>query len=116
MEERTVWVVTTNNDLTEGRGSQYIKAVCELESTARRLAKGSYIQGSDCPITTKKMFRHNGEWYAPAVITRPNEADILAEKVLVAKREAEEKRKAALNRARELGLSDEDIELLGKPL
>jgi len=114
MEERKVWVVTTNTDCTEGRGTEYVKAVCELEATARRLAKGGYIQGTDCPITTKTMLFHEGEWYAPAVLTRPTADDEKEEIKLKARRELQKERQAIIQKARDLGLTDGELTILLK--
>lgn len=48
--KKTVWVAYTNTDCTEGRGYDIPIAVCELEVTARRLARGRHVQGSDGPV------------------------------------------------------------------
>lgn len=47
---KTVWVAYTNTDCTEGRGYDIPIAACELEVTARRLARGRHVQGSDGPV------------------------------------------------------------------
>lgn len=44
METKEVWVVTTNTDLTEGRGKEVGLAFCEQYATARRIGKGKYVQ------------------------------------------------------------------------
>ena len=46
MEKRKIYHVSTNTDLTEGRGSEYVKHTCALYSTAIRLARNQYVQGS----------------------------------------------------------------------
>ncbi|WP_156374424.1 hypothetical protein [Pseudorhodoferax sp. Leaf274] len=47
MDERTVYAVYTNTDLTEGRGRQYVTHYCETEATARRVGSRGYVMGSD---------------------------------------------------------------------
>lgn len=113
MQEREIWVVWTNTDLTEGRGTEYALHYCELEATARRLAKGGYVQGCDCRITKKKMFLHENMWYAPGPhITPPSDTDRQVEQQLEVERTKQARRDQAIARARELGLSDEDLEIL----
>lgn len=113
VQEQSVYAVWTNTDLTEGRGREYIMAHCEKESTARRLAKRSYVMGSDSRVTTEKMFYVNGRWYAPgANIIPPNDADKIEEKRLEAERVAAEAKAKALAKAKELGLTDADLEAL----
>lgn len=108
-----VYVAWTNTDCTEGRGKSVPYAVCTAESTARRLGKERGIQGSDCPVTQEIAVRVKGSlWLAPCEIHYPNDADAREEKRLEAKRQAEQRKHEALERAREAGLSDEDIEIL----
>ena len=47
LDKLTGWGVYVNSDLTEGRGFERIKHLCEEEATARRLARGANVQGSD---------------------------------------------------------------------
>lgn len=112
MEERTVWVVETNDDLTEGRGRQFVKAVCELEATAIRIAKRGYVQGNDCPIRKDKMFRHEGKWYVPASITGPTETDRIEEEKIKAARDLALQREEIAKKAEALGLTQEEIKIL----
>jgi hypothetical protein len=88
-EERKVFAVYTNTDLTEGRGREYLLALTENLFTAKRLAKGKDVQGTDARVVEKKMYfvpnhpvhRNMGEWYAPASFVHlPTEEDIKAEK------------------------------------
>lgn len=113
LQERQVWVVWTNSDLTEGRGYEFAKHYCETEATARRLARGSYVQGTDGPITTERMFFHRGAWYAPGPqVIPPTHEDRALEEQLAAERQRRELRDQALARAKALGLSEEDIAAL----
>lgn len=110
---REIWTVWTNTDLTEGRGTEHAKHHCELGSTALRLAKGGYVQGGDCRVTRERMFYLEGKWYAPGpYVTQPSDADRREEERLREARLREERREQAIQRAKELGLSAEDIAAL----
>ena len=105
---KTVWVAYTNTDCTEGRGYDFPIAACELEVTARRLARGRYVQGSDGPIRPVDLLEINGEWYAPSnafYVKKPTREDEKEQAKLDAKREALEKARAA-------GLTDADLAAL----
>lgn len=116
METVTVWLVYTNDDLTEGRGLQYVQYVCEKEATALRLAKGGYVQGTDCPIRQGTAFFHEGNWYYPGTrVMPPSRDDMEAEKRLLAQRSAASRKKAALEKAALLGMTDDEIAALSWP-
>ena len=105
---RTVWVAYTNTDCTEGRGYDMPIAVCLSEITARRLARGRYIQGSDGPVRAVDLLEINGEWRAPSTafnLIFPTREDEKEQARLDAKREAMEKARAA-------GLTDADLAAL----
>lgn len=107
MEKRKIYDVSTNTDLTEGRGSEYVKHTCVLLSTAIRLAHRGYVQGSDCPITTREVDYdpETGMYYGKIEVNRGTPAD----------EKQEEKRRrlqSVLERAKQLGLSDEDIKII----
>ena len=107
--KKTVWVAYTNTDCTEGRGYDIPIAVCELEVTARRLARGRYVQGSDGPVRPVDLLEINGEWYAPSnafYVKEPTREDEKEQARLDAKREALEKARAA-------GLTEGDLSALG---
>ena len=111
-KERIVYTVWTNQDLTEGRGYEYPLAVCETESTARRLGKGRYVQGSDCSVTETTLYLIANKWYGPVAVVSPTKEDAAAEVKLQAVKAAAAAKLAAINKARALGLSDEDIAAL----
>jgi hypothetical protein len=113
-ETKTVYVVWANTDMTEGRGVEYIKHFCEKESTAQRLAKKGYVMGSDARYTEQTLYKHDGRWFGPVMISSPSEQDSRQEAELARQREAKAKRTAAINRAKGLGLSEEDIALLSE--
>lgn len=85
METKTVWVAYTNTDCTEGRGHDVPIAVCSAESTARRLAKKQYVQGSDGPIRTLELVKIDGKWYAPTAainVIEPSKEDTTEQEML----------------------------------
>jgi hypothetical protein len=77
-----VYVVITNTDLTEGCGMEVPLAVCEMRSTAERIGKNNYIQGSNCPIIEydAKWDPFYKQWIGPIFIMRPSVEDIEKEK------------------------------------
>lgn len=104
-ETKTVWVTYTNTDLTEGRGQEVVFATCELEATARRLAKKCYVQGSDGPVRPMQLLQHEGRWYIPAnavALTRPTDQDRAAQETM-------DKQAATIAKAKAAGLTDEDL-------
>lgn len=102
------FVAWTNSDLTEGRGAQYPLAICEMKSTAIRLGKGQYVQGSDCPISEVTLTMGQGSgtwnwaWHGPVRLIEPSENDKAANERLSV-------REAAIEAAKAAGLSDEQI-------
>lgn len=108
MEIKHVFVAYTNSDLTEGRGFDIPVAVCKLETTAIRLAKKRYVQGSDGPVRQVEMRKIDDQWWiqSSAVhVVQPSKEDT----ELQSKMDA---RKLALDKAKAAGLSDEDINAL----
>jgi hypothetical protein len=105
------WAVLVNSDLTEGRGNNILKHLCEKRSTAIRLAKGADVQGSDgeieeVPIYLFQTRRTQLRLYGPVNLVPPTTVDLQNQKFLDAK-------EAAIERARKAGLSDEDIAAIG---
>ena len=102
---RIAWVVFTSTDRTEGKGYEKPAVVCDKQATAIRLGKGGYVQGSDCPVKQVTLRYIDGYWCGPVyVIPSTRDDDLLQEKM--------DKRNAALERAKDAGLSDDDIRLL----
>ena len=114
----TGYVVWTNTDLTEGRGSEYPLAICDTLSTAKRLAKGKYAQGTDCSVTENTLYRIKTgphgfyHWFGPVRIIEPSKEDLEKEDFLREQKEKKEKRDIVLEKARVLGLTDEEIKVL----
>lgn len=113
-EKETAYVVWTNSDLTEGRGNNEVLAITEYESTATRIAKKNYVQGTDCPVEEVEIFKHNGNgrYYGPISFTQPTKEDKEKEIELQKERELKEKQEEILTKAKELGLSEEEILIL----
>lgn len=99
-----IWIVMTTDDLTEGRTALYALHFCKEEATARRLGKKQFVQGTDCPIQEQEI---------PDQVIRdlrlkieyPSKDDIVAAEKITAFR-------TATSRAKELGLSDDEIQAL----
>jgi hypothetical protein len=108
MDEAILWAVKTNSDLTEGRGREYVAHFCRTLATANRLAKGAYVQGSDAPVVPVKLLILDGVHVLPSSIIKieePAEEDKHQQAQL-------DKFNAAVFKAKDLGLSDEDIATL----
>lgn len=106
-EIKPVWVAWTNTDLTEGRGWQYPLCVADGLETAYRLGRKNYVMGSDCPVTAAQAYRMGGTWYVPGRVVAESAEDL-------AHRKLREAREQAIERAKAVGLSQSDIELLSK--
>jgi len=104
-ETRDAWLVESNTDLTEGRGERFPLAVCRLEATANRMAKGRYVQGSDAPVSPVKLLRVDGRWYGPVDVVQPCAEDEAVQMVM-------NERRKAINKAKAAGLTEADIEAL----
>lgn len=103
-----VYVVFTNSDLTEGRGRPVPLYVCEMLTTALRVAKGHGVMGSDASVLTIKCLDSGGVKYIPLNcinLIKPSYEDEANEQKRTRKEEA-------IMKAMELGLSKEDIEAL----
>lgn len=114
-EKETAYVVWTNSDLTEGRGQHEVLAITEYESTAARIAKSNYVQGTVsnyCPVEEVEIFKHNGKYYGPISFMMPTKEDEEKEIELKKEKELKEKQETILSKAKELGLSEEEILIL----
>lgn len=98
------FVVMDTADKTEGRSVVYPKAVCKVEATAKKLAKGQWVQGSDSPVKETTLYKIKNTWYGPVNIINPSKSDEENQKKLDAKRKARDK-------LLEAGFTDEDIRL-----
>jgi hypothetical protein len=105
LKTKEVYAVISNTDLTEGRGQQHIVAFCEKKATAIRLGKGGYVQGCDCPVEQITLFWRANKWFGPVVVVRPTAEDEKKQRNIDARSEA-------LNKARAMGLSENEINLI----
>lgn len=112
LKSKTVWIVWNNTDGTEGRGIQYPLHVCETEAVAKRLSKGKYVMGSDCPITEFESPLISHTYLAPYFLQRPNKEDIKRQEKIDKENEHKNKVKALIDKMTEKGFSDEEIHLL----
>jgi len=116
LKKNPVFVVMTNTDLTEGTGEGYPLAVTKLSSTAKRIGSGKYVMDSDCEVLEAFSFvaRINGKTmtFVPGRIIGPTDEEKREEEIEIEKRLCAEKKDKALKKAKELGLSDDDIQYL----
>lgn len=110
---KKAWAVSTNTDCSEGRGYEYTFAVCEAKATAIRRGKGNYIQGSDCPVCEVEVYRINNCWYIPMDPVSPTKEDSAQELIFQAEEAKRQKIITVLEKAKGLGLTDEELILLG---
>lgn len=104
-EKSYAYVAWTNTDICEGRGIPVPKAICELESTAIRLGEKGSVQGADCSVEKVEIFNYRCRWYGPIHLIKPKEQDKAEQKRIDAKA-------AAIEKARSLGMTIEEIKLL----
>lgn len=106
MKTKTVWIVWTNTDTTEGRGTQYPLHICESRATAERLSVGVGVMGSDGGIEAFEAVQHEGgSFLAPFYLRCTSPIDKLRQAQIDAK-------EAAIRRARELGMSTQQIDAM----
>jgi hypothetical protein len=107
METREVFAVITCSDLTEGRGAHYVKAYCETSATAQRIAHKGYVQGGNCPVEKRTLYRPKGEvsWFGPVIVQLPTDADTKRQVAI-------DSQTAAVEKAREFGLTEAEIKLI----
>ena len=104
-ESKVVYVATVNKDLTEGRGSSRILCVSDSESAAKRIGKGKNVQGSNAYVEASLAFKVNFEWFARVDIVKPSNEDNRNDELIA-------KKLIAINKAKEAGLSDEEIKAI----
>lgn len=111
-QEQEVFAVYTNTDLTEGRGWEYPLALCALESTAKRLGRKNYVMGTDCPIQTEKLYYIHNKWYGPVAVDYGNREEMEEEETLRKQRQIAKAKNLAIEKAKKLGLTEEEIKAL----
>lgn len=100
-----VYVAWSNTDLTEGKGSVVPYVVCKSEATALRLGRKKNVHGADCHVTQEYALKLGQIWLVPGYIRYPSKEDSEHDVLL-------EKRRKALIKAREAGLSEDEINTL----
>ena len=113
------FVVSTNSDLTEGRGHRVVEAICEIETTAIRLARGADVQGTDGSVEKILLYHPEQEnihwrtwWYGPINLVRPNRADKEMQKSMKDAQAKTSAARRAVAKARDLGLTDAEIQAI----
>jgi len=104
--EKKVFIAWTNTNLTDGYGHEYPLAVSESEATVTRLGRKGGVQGSQCRVTASLGYKINNVWYYPGSLKTPTKEDLALDEKRLIRRQAEE-------RARDMGLSEDDISILG---
>ena len=104
----SVW---SNTDLTEGKGWRIPIATCTSPTTAKRLARGKDVQGSNAAVkpcvALKVLIGGEMVWYGPIILELPTDDDVREDERL-------ERRRKAIEAARAAGLTDDQIEALGE--
>lgn len=114
-DTRNLYAVYINSDRMDGLGYNYPRYFCESLYTAQRLAKGGDVMGSDGAVTKVSLVKINGGWYAPfslGQLERASSEDRAAQERDRVQLEAETRRIAATEKAKALGLTDDDIRAL----
>lgn len=109
---KDVFVVWTNTDRTEGRGTEVPIAVCEKKATAIRLSTGQGVMGSDARIEKSVAVRIKNQWMACVRIHAPTREDDIVQQNEDKAKILAEAREAAIAKAKELGMTDEDLKIL----
>ena len=104
-EVKTVWVAWKNSDGTEGRGFPVIHCVADNYHTAYRMGLRQNVMGSPCDVKESVAVKINDQWLAPQTIHKETIEDRK-------KREADEAKMSARERAISLGLTESDLKLL----
>jgi hypothetical protein len=107
IEAIPVFVVISNTDRTEGRGAPVYIGSTTSEVTAKRLAKGQGVMGSDANIQKDVAIRHKNNIYCRACIIYPTDKELEEQKKL-------EEVDAFLEKLRKLGVTEEDIKFIKK--
>lgn len=101
-ETREAYAVVGNTDRTEGRGQQIVLHICRIPATAYRLAKGQGVMGTDAWVTRCDLVKHGTAWFGPITVVEPTMEDENTQ-------ERMDEEEAAIEEARNLGLTDAQI-------
>ena len=107
-----LFLVITNTDLTEGRGFNVPIHVCNLESTALRLAKKAGVMGSNAEVKGCETVCVEGREYLLldyVSIKTPTSDDLKDQVIIDGINDKKSKRIAAIEAARALGMSEDQL-------
>lgn len=109
---KTIYVVFSNTDLTEGRGAEHPIGCFESKTSAINFSKKKGVQGTDADVREMPSFLvdmaiYGHCVYAPAIIHKPSDED-------KRKDELHYLRENALKKAKAAGLTKEEIDLIAK--
>ena len=104
-ETKKIYITSSTDDKKEGKAIPYFWLISESITTAERLGKKRYTNKSDFRVSSSTAVKINNQWYAPCRIHEAMTMDIAEDKIL-------ERWNLAIKKARDLGLSTEDIETL----
>lgn len=108
-EEREVWGVYRLIPADHYSSTRTLLEICEAEITAsRRMNAIKQKENLSCiayEIKALKAFKIEGIWYYPVPITPESDEDRQV-------RQKHERKEAVLQKAREMGLTDEEVALL----
>lgn len=106
-EVRLGYVSWSNTNCTDGYGSLLPIGHSFCEATADRLGRKQGVQGCDCDTTQVTMYKIGADWYGPVYMNQPSLED-------EARQTKEDDKKAATERAKSLGLTDDEIKALSR--
>lgn len=118
IETEYCYVAWSNTDCTEGRGREYPVVVSWNEETAKRLGKGRYVMGSDCRVTKEVALKVSDgsitgkRWLAPVDFAPETQEDRAKQAAKFLEESRKARREEAVKKAKELGLSDDDLKAL----
>lgn len=106
LESQEAWTVWINTSPDKEKGFQHPLTVCELASTAERLAKEERAQGFDAIVSKSTIVKRNHQWLGPTRLQIPTAADIDANTKTLRK-------KALMLKALDKGMTAEELQELG---
>lgn len=110
MKKIEVFAIEDNSDHSEGRGRQFVKAYTTSETCAIRISKRGYVQGTDNPIDIIRLYDFDGHDFpinSEVKLHTPTKEDIEKDNFL-------NSYDGILKKALELGLTEEEIDILQK--
>lgn len=112
--ERDVFYLRRNSDRTEGRGEIWLDTPCDNFYTAKRLGLKGGVQGADIEPIKGKAYLIDDVWYYRSRNNMPNQSDTQLQEDYDIKLYKEEQKQKILDKALELGLTEEEIAILGE--